>query len=137
MWWPWSTTVTRVPRRLKACDISAPIGPAPKTISEAGKRSSSKSSRLVMTGVRSRPGIGGRAAEEPVAITQQRAVAAAPPSMRTVWSSLKAAAPKRTLAPRPQKRSSESWCWMAPITVRMRSRTRLKSTGGTATAGRP
>ena len=106
-------------------------------IIEAGSRSSSNRSRLVSTGVRSRPGIGGRAADDPVAITQLRAVTAGPPSMRTLWSSLKVAAPKVTLAPRPQKRSSESWCWMVSITARMRARTWRKSTGGISTRGRP
>ena len=42
-----STTVTFVPRRQKACAISTPIGPPPKTIKEAGNFSNEKISTFV------------------------------------------------------------------------------------------
>ena len=47
--WPArSTTVTGVPRRLKAWAISMPMGPAPRTIMLSGSRFSEKISLLVM-----------------------------------------------------------------------------------------
>ena len=80
--------------------------------------------------------MGGTVAEEPVAMTQDFAERGSP-SRLTACSSTKTGFPNSTRAPSPQKRSDESCFWIAPITVRIRSATRAKSTGGTSASGSP
>mmetsp|Transcript_74469 Transcript_74469/g.241797 ORF Transcript_74469/g.241797 Transcript_74469/m.241797 type:complete len:331 (-) Transcript_74469:210-1202(-) len=64
-----SSTVTWEPKRLKACDNSTPMGPAPITARRGGARSKLKMFALVRYGASARPGIGGTLARAPVQIT--------------------------------------------------------------------
>ena len=66
-----STSVTRVPSRAKAWDISQPIGPPPSTIIDSGRRLTSNSVSLVSGAESRRPGIGGTVGRAPVATTNR------------------------------------------------------------------
>ena len=125
-----SSTVTSAPRRRKACASSSPTGPAPMTIRWSGHRVRSKIVSLVRCGVSGRPGIGGIAGEEPVAITKRRAAISIPSPTATVRASLKRAAPSITRTPSPVKRSLESFGAIAAMTPWTWSRTLAKSTAG-------
>ncbi len=128
-----STTVTSLPRRRNACAISQPMGPLP-TISSCGTFSRrSKIVSLVRKGVVSRPGIGGTAGREPVAMTNWLAVNRRP-STSKASAPVNRPSPKITSTPRPRKRSGLSLGSMPAITPATRSITRARSTVG-VTAG--
>ena len=68
-----SITVTLQPSLACACAISMPIGPPPMMARWAGFSASAKIVSLVWNGTVSRPGTGGTAAREPVAMTKNLA----------------------------------------------------------------
>ena len=67
-------------------------------------------------GVWSRPGIGGTAGDEPVAITKRRALISNASPTTTVVGSVKRASPSITRTPSPVKRSLESFGAIAAMT---------------------
>ena len=85
---------------------------------------------LVRYGVSARPGIGGIAGDEPVAMTKRRALISNASPTATVAASLNCAVPAITRTPRPVKRSVESFGAIAAITPRTCARTLAKSMVG-------
>mmetsp|Transcript_115447 Transcript_115447/g.337647 ORF Transcript_115447/g.337647 Transcript_115447/m.337647 type:complete len:429 (+) Transcript_115447:239-1525(+) len=67
-----SKSVTSEPKRRKACAISKPIGPPPKTIKRGGNSVRLNSVAFVRYGASAKPGMGGTFARAPVAITAFR-----------------------------------------------------------------
>ena len=97
------------------------------TIRCSGRAARSNTVSLVRKGTPSppcsgaRPGIGGTAADEPVAITKRRALIVKPPAS-TSSGPVNLACSGITLTPRPVKRSTESFGSIAAITPRTCSR---------------
>ena len=93
-----STTVTREPRRAKACASSRPIGPPPRTIRRSGSRRWEKTVSLVHTGRSASPSTGGSTGLDPVAMIQAFAETGRP-STATRWLSTKTGCPEADLRP--------------------------------------
>ena len=84
-----STIVTSEPNRLKIEANSQPMMPPPSTTSRRGTDSCASSPVESTQRGESRPGIGGRSGNEPVATTAERNVTSSPPSTAIVFASLK------------------------------------------------
>ena len=132
-----------IPRRVKACDISVAMGPAPIITTLAGARSRSHRVSLVRKPASCRPSMGGTTGRLPVQMRMNRASrsrsspAVPSPSTRTVLGPTMRAWPRMISTPSAANRSGSSSvaaisCWMA----RMRFQTRDVSISG-ASDGRP
>ena len=92
-----------------------PIGPAPITIRWPGNARLSKIVSLVKYGTASIPGIGGIAADDPVAMTNRRAATVRSPAATSVGPTKRAQSPI-TRTPSPSNRSTESFGAIAAMT---------------------
>ncbi len=88
-----STIVTSLPNRLKIEANSQPMMPPPRTTRRFGTDSCASSPVESTQRGESRPGIGGRSGNEPVATTAERKVTSSPPSTAIVFASLKRPVP--------------------------------------------
>ena len=92
-----STMVTSEPNRLKIDANSQPMMPPPSTTSRRGIGLCASSPVESTQRGESRPGIGGRSGNEPVATIAERNVTSSPPSTAIVFASLKRPVPLHPL----------------------------------------
>jgi hypothetical protein len=121
------TIVTRMPKRSKICANSRPTGPPPSTSIDSG---SSSSSSAVTWSIQSsgRPGIGGTAVREPVAI-RMRSPTSSCPSTRTVRGSTKVALPGYVSKPFERSSSTHFSCGLRRPSIHARTRARSARSG--------